>query len=268
MREDTYNAIQASVQEAMEGHGIDATRQPVVREFNGEAMADSRDVAAFFGKEHKDVLRAIRNLHCSDGFRQRNFAPFKNKDLTGENTSHVLMTKDGFTFVVLGFTGEKAAKFKEAYITRFNTMEAALRNPRPAGIDYSDPKVLLGAFQHLQEQVAEKEQVIAALTPKAEALDRIAEAEGSLCITDAAKALQMRPKELFAYLRAHGWIYRRTGSPHDLGYQSKVAAGLLEHKVTTVLRADGTEKLTEQVRITPKGLAALAKLFPPAVAAE
>jgi hypothetical protein len=57
------------------------------------------------------------------------------------------------------------------------------------------------------------------------------------------------------------------GAAHDLGYQSKVAAGLLEHKVTTVLRADGTEKIVEQVRITPKGMTALAKLFPPAAVA-
>lgn len=47
------------------------------------------------------------------------------------------------------------------------------------------------------------------------------------------------------------------------GYQSKVVAGLLEHKVTTITRGDGSEKITEQVRITPKGLAALAKLLPP-----
>ena len=54
------------------------------------------------------------------------------------------------------------------------------------------------------------------------------------------------------------------GAAHDLGYQSKTASGLLEHKVTTVLRADGSEKVTEQVRVTPKGLEKLAKLIFPA----
>ena len=91
-----------------------------------------------------------------------------------------------------------------------------------------------------------------------EALDRISEADGSLCITDAAKALQKRPTDLFAYLRAEHWIYRRAGTAHDVGYQSKVEQGLLEHKVTTVTRPDGSEKITEQVRVTPKGLARLA----------
>lgn len=67
------------------------------------------------------------------------------------------------------------------------------------------------------------------------------------------------------YLRAHGWVYRRPGTAYDLGYQSKVQAGLLEHKVTTVTQADGTERITEQVRVTPKGLTVLAKVFPSAV---
>ncbi|WP_424140272.1 phage antirepressor KilAC domain-containing protein [Roseomonas chloroacetimidivorans] len=103
---------------------------------------------------------------------------------------------------------------------------------------------------------------VAALAPKADAHDRIAEADGSLCITDAAKTLQVRPKELFAYLRANGWIYSRPGSS-DIGRQERINAGLLAHKVTAVSRPDGTEKVATQVRVTPKGLARLAVAFSP-----
>lgn len=102
------------------------------------------------------------------------------------------------------------------------------------------------------------------LLPSVRALDRIAKADGSLCVTDAAKALQMRPKDLFAWLEKNGWIYRRAGAAHHLGFHSKTTAGLLEHKVTTVHRADGSEKVTEQVRITAKGLTRLAQLIKPA----
>src|SRR3712207_5142345 len=76
-----------------------AGQAPVVAIQDGNVTADSRDVAAFFGKQHKDVLRAIRELGCSDDFKRRNFAPFKINDLTGESISHVLMTKDGFMFL-------------------------------------------------------------------------------------------------------------------------------------------------------------------------
>lgn len=246
--------------------GIEASRQPVVRIQDGEVWADSRDVADLFGKEHRRVLQTIRELSCSDDFRRHNFVLFKINDLTGEHTSHVTMTKDGFTFLAMGFIGQKAAVFKERYIAQFNAMEAELRRRAAAtpALDVRDPRQLAQVAIQLIEVVREKDQVIAELGPKAEALDRIATADGSLNITEAAKALQVRPKDLFSYLSAHSWIYRRPGAEHWLGYQNRVQSGDLEHKVTTVLRADGREKVTEQVRMTPKGLAKIAKLFPPA----
>ncbi|MTW19424.1 hypothetical protein GJ689_24850, partial [Rhodoplanes serenus] len=178
---------------------INPARQPVVRITDtGEAMADSRDVAAYFGKRHCDVLTALRNLNCSAEFRERNFASFKNKDLAGESTSHVLMTKDGFMFLVLGFTGGRAATFKERYIAQFNAMEAELRHrsadPMRA---LADPAALRSLLLTYSEKVIALEGEVAELRPQADALDRIAQSDGSLCITDAAKTLQVRPKDLF-----------------------------------------------------------------------
>lgn len=234
---------------------------PVVFEKDGRVLASSRDVAEFFGKEHKVVLRAVRNLHCSKDFHQRNFVPFKVKDLTGESTSYVEMTKDGFTFLVMGFTGADAAKFKEAYIARFNAMEASL-NARDPMVALNDPATMRGLLLTYSEKMIALEGQVSELAPKAEALDKIATADGSFCATDAAKNLQVRPKDLFAYLRSHGWTYRRPGTDHDLAYQSKLTQGLMEHKVTTVYRSDGTEKITTQARVTSKGMTVLAKVFP------
>lgn len=157
---------------------------------------------------------------------------------------------------------ERNAKGKEA---RQYFIECERRAKQPAQLD--DPAWLRGTLLTYTERVLELEDQVSKLLPSQEALDRIAEADGSLCITDAAKALQMRPKDLFGWLRQNGWIYRRLGAGHDLGYQSKTTSGLLEHKVTTVLRADGSEKVTEQVRVTPKGLTKLAKLIKPALEA-
>lgn len=77
--------------------------------------------------------------------------------------------------------------------------------------------------------------------------------------TEAAKNLGIRPKTLFDWLSQNGWIYKRAGGASWIGYQPKCNQGLLEHKTTTVSRADGSDKITEQVRITAKGLAVLAK---------
>lgn len=131
----------------------------------------------------------------------------------------------------------------------------------------NDPSAMRGLLLTYSEKVLELQAAVESQREDVEALDRIAKADGSLCITDAAKALQMRPKDLFDYLKAHGWIYRRTGSDHWVGYQTRVNGGDLEHKVTTVLRADGSEKTTEQVRITSQGLTKLAKLVSRAASA-
>lgn len=131
----------------------------------------------------------------------------------------------------------------------------------------NDPSAMRGLLLTYSEKVLELQAAVESQREDVQALDRIAKADGSLCITDAAKALQMRPKDLFDYLKAHGWIYRRTGSDHWVGYQTRVNGGDLEHKVTTVLRADGSEKTTEQVRITSQGLTKLAKLVSRAASA-
>lgn len=132
-----------------------------------------------------------------------------------------------------------------------------------AAPEETEAELALRALTVLQATVERQKAQLAVVAPKAEAFDRIATADGSLNITEAAKALQVRPKDLFAFLQRKGWIYRRAGGASFLGYQDKTAAGLLEHKVTTVLRGDGTEKIAEQVRITPKGMAKLATLLQP-----
>lgn len=95
---------------------------------NGHATTTSLKVADSFGKRHADVLRAIERLECSAEFRERNFA-FTSQPLRMPNggirndTVHAI-TKDGFVFLAMGFTGKEAAQWKEAYINAFNAMEA------------------------------------------------------------------------------------------------------------------------------------------------
>lgn len=248
---------------------IDAERNPIVFAKDGEAFANSRDVAAFFDKEHRNVLQAIDALVATEpklGSAEFSATPYVDPQ-NGQTYRAFDMTRDGFTLLAMGFTGGKALKWKLRYIEAFNAMEAELRRIANSGpmIDLNDPGALRGLLLTYSEKALELERQVKELLPSQEALQRIAEADGSLCITDAAKALQMRPKDLFEWLRQNGWIYRRPGSGHDLGYQSKTTSGLLEHKVTTVLRADGSEKVTEQVRVTPKGLTKLAALIKPGI---
>jgi Rha family phage regulatory protein len=248
---------------------LDAVLAPVVFAKDGEVFATSRDVATFFAKEHRSILRDIDALIASEAsLALHSFVQgYYTVPQTGDQRHRMFeMDRTGFTLLAMGFNGDKALRFKMRYIKAFDAMEKELRaRPAAPSIDLNDPSQLRTLLLNYSEKTERLEKRVEELLPSEQALDRIAQADGSLCITDAAKALQMRPTDLFRYLRENGWIYRRAGGSGDLGYQSKTVAGLLEHKVTTVLRADGSEKVTEQVRVTARGLAKLAKILPPAV---
>lgn len=90
-------------------------------------MTTSLDVAETFGKDHRHVMRDVRELGCSDEFRVSNFGHTVYIDKQGRKQPMIWMTRDGFTLLAMGYTGELAMRFKEAYIKQFNAMEAALR---------------------------------------------------------------------------------------------------------------------------------------------
>lgn len=94
---------------------------------NATARVDSLVVARVFGKSHDKVIRDIQNLDCSAEFNAANFGDITYKDSRGRKQKAISMTRDGFTFLVMGYRGKKAAQFKEAYIKRFNEMEALIK---------------------------------------------------------------------------------------------------------------------------------------------
>lgn len=99
---------------------------PVLQAHAGDVTATSLQVTEHFGKRHADVIRAIRNLGCSAEFTERNFALSEFVDGTGRSLPMFLITRDGFAILAMGFTGKEAMRWKEAYISTFNAMEAKL----------------------------------------------------------------------------------------------------------------------------------------------
>lgn len=94
---------------------------------DGKAAVNSKEVADKFGKVHRHVLRDIRALHCSDEFRESNFVLSSYTSPQNKVLPCIEMTRDGFCFLAMGFTGKEAGKWKEAYIHAFNAMEAHIR---------------------------------------------------------------------------------------------------------------------------------------------
>lgn len=106
---------------------VPAATPVLVELVDGQPTTTSLDVAAHFGKRHDSVLRAIRQLDCSPDFALHNFAECSRPGANNKPEPFFRMTRDGFTFLCMGFTGKEAAKWKEAYISAFNKMETALR---------------------------------------------------------------------------------------------------------------------------------------------
>lgn len=105
----------------------------------GNVITTSIEVANVFQKRHDDVLKRIRNLECSPDFTDRNFAASEYTDSTGRKLPQYQITRDGFAFLAMGFTGTRAARFKEWFITAFNDMEKRLSEQKPARIQYVAP---------------------------------------------------------------------------------------------------------------------------------
>ena len=94
-----------------------------------EVLVDSRFVAEVFEKNHRDVLRDIRNILGTDSekvaeFNLRNFAQMSYTDSVGRKYPCFAMTREGFNLLVMGWNGKKALEFKVAYVNRFKEMEA------------------------------------------------------------------------------------------------------------------------------------------------
>ena len=117
---------------------------------DNQLYTSSTRIAEVFGKEHRNVLRAIRELDCSKYFAQLNFEQCEFKNTNERMMPMYNVTKDGFMFLVMGFTGKQAAAIKEAYINAFNQMAEALHNKQH---DNSAVQALQATNQDLQGEL-------------------------------------------------------------------------------------------------------------------
>ena len=240
-------------------------KDELVQLVDGVPMVDSRSVAERFEKNHRDVMRAIQNLECSKEFRVRNFAhtPYTHAQ-NGQTYNMYRMTRDGFTFLVMGFTGKSAAQWKERYIAAFNAMEARLRAPAAAGADFGGfavPTTRAEALRlalELEEENTGLKTELTVLRPKADALDRISKSRNTLTIRDTAQMLGLNPQaRLHRWLMDNGWIVRR--GKNFAPRQNALKQGYM------ALRNEADFNSGRLVRarclVTGKGLARLAQIF-------
>ena len=131
----------------------------LVHQSGDRLIVTTLEISNHFGKRHDDVLKAIKNLECSQEFSRRNFAGTSYNDSQNKPRPMYEITRDGFTFLCMGFTGPQAAVWKERYIEAFNQMEAALRGDLPA-LRRELPLALENG--HLKDMVRARDEIIQA----------------------------------------------------------------------------------------------------------
>ena len=109
----------------------------IFADISRNVKTNSLFVAKFFGKEHNHVLRDVENLECSEEFKLSNFGQITYKDSRGRKQRCCEMTKNGFMFLALGYTGKKAACIREDYIKRFDEMERLISTLNVVKDDFS-----------------------------------------------------------------------------------------------------------------------------------
>jgi phage antirepressor YoqD-like protein len=225
--------------------------------FDGAAQTmSSREIAELCDKRHDNVMRDTRDV-LTQLYGKNAALKFEGSYIGQDGSTRPCfnLPKRETLILVSGYNIPVRAKI----VDRWQELEAAQR-PDPM-VALSDPATMRALLLGYTEKVIALEGRVSELQPKVAAFDLIANLDGSLCITDAAKTLHVKPKVLFHFLRTKKWIYRRGGQGAEIAYGDKLQFGYLEHKITTVNRSDGTERSATQVRVTPAGLSKIAIWF-------
>jgi phage antirepressor YoqD-like protein len=224
----------------------------------------SREIAERTEKNHADVMRDIRAM--VDQLTKANLlscaksTTYTGKD--GRQYPQYELDKDTCLNLLLGY--DAVARMK--VVKRWQELESQQTQPLDPA-NFSRMQLIELAMQAEQERIESEQKRMAlevkveVMAPQVEALERIAMSDGSLCITDAAKTLQVAPRELAKLLHEWGWTYRRPMGKDWLAHQDRIRSNHMEHKVTTGEKSDGGEWSKTQARVTPKGLTRLAELL-------
>lgn len=221
----------------------------------GALTMTSREIAELTGKEHQHVMRDIRSMLTELDVVVEGYVQNWTHPQNGQSYPMFVLPKRETLILVSGYSLAMRARI----IDRWQQLEADAA--KPVHLLPQNFAEALRLAADLEEKKAQAEAALAVAAPKADALDRMAGADGSLCITDAAKVLKARPKDLFQWMHANHWIFRRAGSGTWVGYADKVQLGLLEMIYTTVKGSDDQDRTVERVKITPRGMTKLAQVL-------
>lgn len=240
----------------------DIIQSEVVYKTNrGTPVTDSVKVARVFEKQHKNVMKSIRNIlgSAQNLANQKWFAETTYMDAQGKRQPMFLMNRDGFSLLTMSLTGEKAMAFKVAFIEQFNRMEQAIKELAPAtpAIPQTFAQALRLAAEQAETIEAQQKQ-LEAQAPKVAFATAIINSPSSCGIDELAKLLKqngidMGEIRLFQWLRDKGYLCNM-GTARNQPTQKALDMGLFELKPQTWTNPKTDEVMTTtRTMVTGKG---------------
>ena len=225
---------------------------------NNQVVVNSRDVAAHFGKRRDHVIRDIENLIKKDVPKiGAMFQQVELPDSYGRKQKTYYMNRDGFSLLVMGFTGAEAIEWKLKYIEAFNSMEKKLKNPL-ALPNFSNPAEAARAWADEFEKRKQAEALNEANRPKVIFAEAVSASKTSILVGELAKILRgngipIGQRRFFQWLRENGYLIKRKGTDYNMPTQKSMELGLFEIKEGSYVNGDGVNVITKTPKITGKG---------------
>ena len=243
----------------------------VFQNSNGNDVTTSLIVAQVFGKEHKNVVRDIENLSCSENFNRLNFERITYKDARNREQTAYEMTKDGFSFLVMGYTGTKAGEFKERFINEFNRREFLLKDDDyilmrsqqilQKRLEASEEKIkqLESQAEQQQETIELQQKELTQSAPKVSYYDNHLQSVNTQTSTQAAKQIGMDAEKLHKKLKEIGIIYRQSGQ--WILHTPYSTWGMHSTRTQTYTRSDGSIGTSVYTVWTQRGVRFIIALY-------
>lgn len=224
----------------------------ITRTEDGKLVVSSRQIAESFSKQHSHILRTIKDKISGNPILDSEKYFIKSTYIDrGKQYIEYLLTRDGFSFLVMGFTGAKADEWKLKYIEAFNTMERKLKE-----ISKLDSYMIDDPIERAKRWIEEREQynkVAAELDEQNSFVNKISESNGSMLVREVAKLaskgnITIGEKALWNKLREWGYISKKSTEP----MQSAINAGWFE-VIERVVDRSGKSLIYKTTKVTNKG---------------
>lgn len=218
---------------------------------SNDGRMSSLEIANLTGKEHKNVMRDIRNL-LDQGVAALNFELGQYKDANQQDRPCYNLTKKGCLILASGYD----AKLREKIIDRWEQLETE-RQTGGFQIPQSYSQALLLAAKQA-EKIEQQQKQLQQQAPKVLFADSVSASHISILIGDLAKILKQNgveigAKRLFVWMRRNGYLIKQPGMSYNMPSQRGMNLNLFEIKETVVTHSDGHTSINKTVKVTGTG---------------